>query len=186
MSMIPGISSQPSEFADGMKVNTISELTATNGVQLQGRTSGVAIEAGKVGYWIQAAVNAVASVPPGGRYFVTDSLTLTAGAWEIVFVGRLYITTPSLNGWVTGAPAIYNTTDAADLFALGGIVDSSVTAGGVHDPDSTFAGAFHLSIPVNISSTKIFQGVMYAAHSSSQIGVVTNYNTGKFYAKRIA
>ena len=187
MSLIPGPSGTKVQLVDGAQVDLISALTAGNGVQLEGRTSGVAIEAGKVGYWIQATVNTVASTPSlGTRYFVTDSLTLTAGSWEIVFFSKMVITTPSLNGWVNAYPGIYNTTDASELLVFGTVVDGYVSPGGVLSPDGTYMGSYHLSIPINISSTKSFQGFMTASNSSSLIGVVTNYNTGRFYAKRIA
>lgn len=49
MAIIPGVTGQKAELFDGAKIDAISEYTAGNGTQLQGRTSGVAIEAGKVG-----------------------------------------------------------------------------------------------------------------------------------------
>ena len=117
MSMIPGISSQPSEFADGMKVNTISELTSTNGVQLQGRTSGVAIGSGLVGEtFIQSktyanrtgiannntAVNVTASplALPSGIWLLSatvgwDFSTTTAVTFMMGSISRTSATSPS-------------------------------------------------------------------------------------------
>ena len=82
--MIPGIASQPSEFADGMKVNTISELTSTNGVQHMGRTSGVAIEAGKVGQVVACSTLATQAMTGTITDWAGATITLGAGVWLIV------------------------------------------------------------------------------------------------------
>lgn len=66
---MPGIAGQQTVLTDGAQIpsdkvfnaNAISELTMGNGVQMQGRTSGTAIEAGKVGESYSSAIVSVSN-----------------------------------------------------------------------------------------------------------------------------
>ena len=82
MSLIAGITGQPVELFDGAKINSISEYTSGNGVQLQGRTNGVAIEAGKVGE--ERVFTGSGNVSTNTSSFVEiGSLTLIEGVWQV-------------------------------------------------------------------------------------------------------
>jgi hypothetical protein len=66
-----------SEFMD-----TVVESTALNGVQVQGRTSGVAIPSGQIGQRLNTSTALVTSVPVNTWTDVT-SLALPAGIWDV-------------------------------------------------------------------------------------------------------
>ena len=83
MSLIAGITGQPVELFDGAKINSISEYTSGNGVQLQGRTNGVAIEAGKVGETTTIDV-ATPTIGSNQTNYALTSRSLPAGRWMIV------------------------------------------------------------------------------------------------------
>jgi hypothetical protein len=81
LSIIAGIAGQPAELLDGAKVNSLIEYTSGNGVQLQGRTNGVAIEAGKVGQVLGPTTSS--SFTPGAVSWTASgpTVTLTTGIW---------------------------------------------------------------------------------------------------------
>lgn len=84
MSLIPGITGQKTELFDGAKIDALTEYTSGNGVQHQGRTNGVAIEAGKVGELKNFTLRTVAITNAGTWYANSSELTtLTAGVWLI-------------------------------------------------------------------------------------------------------
>ena len=65
-------------------VDTVNENTVNNGVQIQGRKSGVAIPSGYVGELLQVNVNTVIDVTNATLLESNlTTLTLTAGVWEI-------------------------------------------------------------------------------------------------------
>lgn len=89
MSLIPGIESQQTTLIDGAQIpsgktfnaNAVTETTAGNGVQIQGRTNGTPIEAGKVG---QAFGTERASTTVGSSYSTSNATALTASSAPIV------------------------------------------------------------------------------------------------------
>jgi len=120
--MIPGISSQPSEFADGMKVNTISELTPSSGVQIQGRTSGVAIGSGLVGEVLRSGTFTAVTLTVSGNTYTTPSLiTLSPGSWLIH--GRIWVShnTTTTTTLVTSITTVSGSEDVDTLDVLNGI-----------------------------------------------------------------
>ena len=79
--MIPGNVGSKIIANDGMQIDSISENTVNNGVQIQGRTSGTAIPAGYVG---ETKTNAVSSIATNTSTWTTiNSITLTEGKWLI-------------------------------------------------------------------------------------------------------
>jgi hypothetical protein len=82
MSLIPGIAGQKTELFDGAKIDAISEYTAGNGVQLQGRSNGVAIEAGKVGEEKSAVKTTPVTMNTSIKY-LDCTLSLEAGVWMV-------------------------------------------------------------------------------------------------------
>ena len=84
MAMIPGINGQKTELFDGAKIDAISEYTAGNGVQLQGRTNGVAIEAGKPGETVSGSVSiSCASIASSGSWGNAITQAMKAGKWLV-------------------------------------------------------------------------------------------------------
>jgi hypothetical protein len=87
MSLSPGIVGNKTQLIDGVQVDAISELTTSNGVQIAGRTSGVAIGAGYVGETI--AASSIGTISQGspvlGQYYdmSNGSISLTPGIWTI-------------------------------------------------------------------------------------------------------
>ena len=82
MSLIPGISSQPTQMIDGMQVDSIAPITAGNGIPLPGRTNGNAVASGMVGevrsFTSRSATTAVNGI---WVYNATPLDTLTTGIW---------------------------------------------------------------------------------------------------------
>jgi len=78
--MIPGNVGSKIIANDGMQIDSISENTVNNGVQIQGRTSGTAIAAGMIGERI-AATGSVAIVNSGGTNVA--SISLAPGIWDL-------------------------------------------------------------------------------------------------------
>ena len=95
MSLIPGIVGQQTTLTDGVKVDSISELTAGNGVQLQGRTSGAAIPSGSVGQVVALNTTNV-TVGGAGSWFINISplITLSPGSW-LIFPSAVFAATTS-------------------------------------------------------------------------------------------
>lgn len=93
MGLIPGISGQKTEMADGAKINALSEYTLGNGVQIQGRTSGIAISSGLVGEKIEAlSITTLSQASPtlNTYYDMTGaSLPLTIGIWMIYWTSNI-------------------------------------------------------------------------------------------------
>jgi hypothetical protein len=99
LAIIPGVTGQKAELFDGAKIDAISEYTAGNGTQLQGRTNGVAIEAGKVGEVGGPYTAVIASV--NATYVASGNLVnLSPGRWAL---------------WVTASTA-YSATNTAIVF----------------------------------------------------------------------
>jgi len=69
-------------FTDGIKTDTIEEVTTGNGVQIQGRTDGTAIEAGNIGEVKDSGttwgLTGLTTTPA-----TLATLTLPAGVWQI-------------------------------------------------------------------------------------------------------
>jgi hypothetical protein len=81
LAIIPGVTGQKAELFDGAKIDAISEYTAGNGVQLQGRTNGTAIEAGKVGEVIPFSnLTSTSTITDGAGITQIGSATITLGA----------------------------------------------------------------------------------------------------------
>lgn len=127
MGIIAGIQGQPAELIDGAKVNSLIPLTAGNGVQLEGRTNGVAIEAGKVGERIVSPASSVIltqSSPVSGTDYnwgSTAELTLTAGIWQYYFTLQVNINTVAVtagtNNYCYVVAQIVNGDNAAPILA---------------------------------------------------------------------
>jgi hypothetical protein len=64
-------------------VDQVNESTTNNGVQIQGRKSGVAISSGYVGEWVFATPASAVTFATSGTVFNIASLTLTAGVWLV-------------------------------------------------------------------------------------------------------
>lgn len=101
MSLKPGISGQPTELLDGAKVDYIREYTLGNGTQLQGRTNGIAIEAGKPGE-IRVATMANTALTSGNAV-VAGTLTLKRGLYVVYYKGAFTYATgmPSSIQYIT-------------------------------------------------------------------------------------
>ena len=82
MGLIPGASGNKTVLSDGCQIDSISENTVNNGVQIQGRTSGVAIPVGSgyIGERI-AATGSAAIVNSGGTNVA--SISLAPGIWDL-------------------------------------------------------------------------------------------------------
>jgi len=91
MAMIPGINGQKTELFDGAKIDAISEYTAGNGVQLQGRTNGVQIEAGKVGELIGSEDTGIG----GSSYYISTATVILSTGTSLASVslkkGRYFL-----------------------------------------------------------------------------------------------
>jgi hypothetical protein len=83
MSLKAGLVGSPAELLDGAKVNSLTEYTTGNGVQLQGRTNGVAIEAGKPGE-IQTVDSAGLTIGSNQTDYSITSRILPAGRWMVI------------------------------------------------------------------------------------------------------
>ena len=86
MSLIPGPSGTKVQLIDGVQTDTISALTAGNGVQLEGRTSGTAIPTTCVGGIVFNAIgtnNTLTSATTSD--IVGLSASLTAGSYRVDF-----------------------------------------------------------------------------------------------------
>jgi hypothetical protein len=120
VSLKPGITGQPAELLDGAKVNSLTEYTTGNGVQLQGRTSGVAIEAGKVGEVRSAGpTTTTITITNGSTYYDIVTLTLTAGTWLV-----------NSNGFcANGAATIYS---FIYRWKIKGVFDSTEAASAIY------------------------------------------------------
>lgn len=81
MSLIAGASGSKTILTDGVQVNVINENTVTNGVQIQGRTSGTAIASGYVGQVISASAASQNLVSSGFQLIAT--IELTEGQWLV-------------------------------------------------------------------------------------------------------
>lgn len=113
MSIIAGITGQPAELIDGAKVNSLIEYTTGNGVQLQGRTSGVAIEAGKVGEKIEAAITPTYTTSSGASVNSSAALPLTKGRWDISYFGIIeHVNISSTSVVLT---RLYNSSTSAEV-----------------------------------------------------------------------
>jgi hypothetical protein len=83
MSLIAGIEGQKTELYDGAKINTVSEYTVNNGVQLQGRTSGVALTSPNVGYLFISYAPSTTAIAGDGVATYPHYYDLLAGVWEV-------------------------------------------------------------------------------------------------------
>ena len=128
MSLIPGIAGQKTELFDGAKIDIISEYTVGNGVQIQGRTNGVAIATGYVGEVIASTLVTSTAARSGTNIASTllRSLTLTKGTYYITMYANV-------NSTVTGALGRYR--------VYSGIVTGAgTTYGGANDLWITTSG----------------------------------------------
>lgn len=118
MSLIPGPQGTKVQLVDGVQTDSISALTSGNGVQLEGRTSGVAVAAGYIGQVRTFTSRTITGVNQT-TYTASAILdTLPAGVWQLfgrmaasptgatLFSGVAY----STNGNNDGSGIIGNTT----------------------------------------------------------------------------
>jgi hypothetical protein len=114
VSLIPGIASQKTELIDGVKVDTLDELTVGNGVMRKGRTSGTAVAAGFVG-------ESFGSVHAGtGGFSTTTWSTTTVGGTATKVISRT-VNKGSYLVWV-GMSCLNNTanTGMSGYLTIGG------------------------------------------------------------------
>lgn len=122
MAIIPGITGQKAELFDGAKIDAISEYTAGNGVQLQGRTSSSAVSTGLVGEVLTGSIlnptltsnvayNAASLVLPAGHYMVYGKVGLNPpGSTKTLVVVSISGTSATENN----KTALRNATTALD------------------------------------------------------------------------
>jgi hypothetical protein len=114
MAIIPGVTGQKAELFDGAKIDAISEYTAGNGVQLQGRTNAVAIEAGKVGEEIIGYCTSTTNTTTIDTEIDVPGclINLTPGIWDLEYSVTTGIYRPSGGTPMCGRIRV---TDAANV-----------------------------------------------------------------------
>jgi hypothetical protein len=157
LSIIAGIAGQPAELLDGAKVNSLIEYTSGNGVQLQGRTNGVAIEAGKVG-WSE-------SVSPAGYLTIVNGNTVQSFSTDVTTsvlpVGKYFVTVNGAlrrvaNGGTGGAycaPALFLMAGATKIASIEllGYITAGLTRTTLDDIPYSMSGVITLTTPTAIN-----------------------------------
>jgi len=187
MSIIAGITGQPAELIDGAKVNSLIPLTAGNGVQLEGRTNGVAIEAGKVGEKITWVTPPAANTNFTAEADWTNAyITLTPGVWLVIAnVNAAYGSATTSDSY--GAVGVKLTTSANAIVEN---QDKTLLVGfGDGTRGATIKGTIPLSCVVYPSSNTVYK-LRGLKIDSSGTGVALLYNENnarsEFFAVRIA
>jgi len=182
MSIIPMDAGQKAILPDGVQVNTISENTVGNGVQIQGRTNGVTIGAGLVGEKIQ-----LASVPADYTSVTLSEADVTGcsfiipttGIWMIALSVGVSVGTTSPSPQAN--QVVVKVTDGSNV-QLGRLKTSTYLHSATVSYDVTFMQS--ISDIVSITGTTTVKLRVYK--TAADYGAV-NFNSGySFYAVRIA
>ena len=169
MSLKPGIVGQPAELTDGAKANGLIELTSGNGVQLQGRTNGVAIEAGKVGEKVFGATNSVTIGASEETVNVTNGVPLTAGVWLLTFsVSGFLSQNPSSNCELVADIIIRNSSNVVQT-NIASIAYVYNNAGTITAPSQRNFSATISTVVSLTSSTTIYGAIAKRTQSGSDV-----------------
>jgi len=156
MSIIAGITGQPAELIDGAKVNSLIPLTAGNGVQLEGRTNGVAIEAGKVGWSVTAVPSGHVTLTNGNTRsnFSTDFTTpeIPIGVYFVTVTGSLRRVANGGTGGAYAAPALFLTTGSTVIASNQylGYITAGLSLTTLDDIPYSMSGVVTLTAPAAI------------------------------------
>lgn len=174
MSLIPGTNGQKTELIDGVKADLISELTVGNGVQLIGRTNGVAIGSGLVGEMF----GTLSSGTNGYTYITTNTTALLANS---VFSSVISRTFNKGIYFISCSTQCYSTQEAALMAYIK--VGGTAINGAKHVRTGPSArGCATQSLPIAITADNTLVELWAACDATSGVGGAYN----EFYAVRIA
>jgi hypothetical protein len=166
-------------------VNQVNESTINNGVQIQGRKSGIAIPIGYIGERIPS----IGLVDPGNvgvvtNASVTGSLTLQAGIYQIIYGGVFaqYGNHNSTSDYFRGGSItvkLYNGTTDIDQLAQTVVVPYTPSAGGNRS-------SYNSAVYVNLNAQTIYS-LRYTTTMDGNTTMSTrNIASLQLYAIRIA
>ncbi len=165
--------------------DTVNEKTLNNGVQIQGRKSGVLIPVGYIGEQA-AASSATGTAAPGasGAWKTYESITLSAGVWLVYGNGAVYWT--SSNNPVALSSVAFGLTTTVNTAPTGGAAGISLNLSSMAVTNS----GMQFSVPPLLVTTNgITNNIVYMSGYcvyTTLNSLVLDLNSTNIYAIRIA